>query len=203
MIHELIVGGVFAMDTVDVSTELELARLALAGCPRPARVLVGGLGLGYTAGAVLADPRVDALTVVEIEPPLIAWARVGLVPSLATVVADRRVLVLAGDVAAVLSDPRQAFDVILLDVDNGPSFLVHQHNSTLYADAALAAATDRLTPGGVLAIWSAQPEPELTARLRALAETRADLRVSDERREVRREGRTLEYAIQLVCRTGP
>ena len=80
---ELVVDGAFAMDSVDVSTEVELAQAALAAHPEPARVLVGGLGLGFTARAVLADPRVRRLDVAEIAEPLVRWAREGLVPELA------------------------------------------------------------------------------------------------------------------------
>lgn len=197
--YELIVGGVFAMDTIDVSTEVELARLGLAACAQPRRVLVGGLGLGFTARAVLDDPRVGAVVIAEIEPALVGWARDGLVPTLTGVVGDPRVRLHTGDVADLLTGD-ETFDVILLDVDNGPSFLVHQDNSSLYADPTLARALAQLAPGGALAIWAAQPEPGLLARLAALADRLGGLEVREIARTVEREGRTLTYAIYQASR---
>jgi spermidine synthase len=171
-VHELVVAGIFAMDSVDVTTEVALARRVLAGVTRPARVLVGGLGLGHTALAVLEDPRVRRLDVAELEPDLLAWARAGLVPSLAAVTADPRVRLVTGDVAGLLTEGggvQDRYDAILLDVDNGPSFLVHPHNARLYAADHLRATLARLAPGGVLGIWAAQREPALLDRLRDLA----------------------------------
>lgn len=198
--YELIVGGVFAMDTVDVSTEVDLARLGLAACAQPRRVLVGGLGLGFTATEVLADPRVARVVIAEIEEALVGWAGDGLVPSLTAVVRDPRVRIHTGDVAGLLTG-EESYDVILLDVDNGPSFLVHQANSSLYADPTLTAALACLGPGGVLAIWAAQPEPALLARLTAVAERSGGHDVREIHRTVEREGRTLAYAIYLVVGT--
>lgn len=195
--YELIVGGVFAMDTVDVSTEIELAVLGLAACVAPRRVLVGGLGLGFTARAVLADQRVRHVVIAEIEEALLGWARDGLVPTLTEVIADARVQIRAGDIAELLAG-EDIFDVILLDVDNGPSFLVHPTNSRLYAEATLSGALARLAPGGVLAIWAAQPEPALLDSLVALGHRRGDVEVQEVQRSVERDGRTLAYAIYLV-----
>ena len=130
-VHELIVAGVFAMDDAETSSEVALAEMALAQCARPQRVLIGGLGLGHTALAVLRDARVREVTAVEIEPALIGWARAGLVPALAAVGADPRVRLVEGDVGAILGREGTAYDVVLLDVDNGPSFLVHERNHQL------------------------------------------------------------------------
>lgn len=195
-VHELIVAGVFAMDDLDHSTEVALAEVALARCAAPTRVLVAGLGLGHTALAVLGDSRVESLEVAELEAALVTWARHGLVPTLARVADDARVTLRVGDIAQVLGAPGPAYDVLLLDVDNGPSFLVHEANAGLYAEAGLRAALSRVAPGGVLAIWAAQREPELLARLtRAADDTRS---VSELVLPVTREGRRFRYAIYLA-----
>ena len=169
---ELVVDGVFAMDTVDVSTEVELAALALArlpaagSCAPRLTVLVGGLGLGFTTRHVLADRRVGRVVVAELHPVLVDWVRAGLVPDAAGLLGDPRVEVVVGDVrSAVAAAPPSTFDAVLLDVDNGPGFLVHPANATLYAAPFLATVASRLRAGGVLAVWSADPAPALRAAL--------------------------------------
>lgn len=191
-VTELIVGGVFVMDTVDVSTEVELARVALSRHPRPERVLVGGLGLGFTAAAVLADGRVRRVRVAEIAAPLADWAGQGLMP--APGLADKRLTVEVTDVATVLEATAGQWDIVLLDVDNGPGFLVRPENADLYAVAGLRSAAAALAPGGVLAIWSSHRAPDLLAALRS-----ADLGTVEEVvRRVHRDGREFDYAIYVV-----
>lgn len=200
-VHELVVAGVFAMDSRETSTEVLLAETALAASGSPARVLVGGLGLGYTAVAVLKDARVRRLDVVEIEEDLVMWARLGLTPTLGLLARHPRATLHAADVASVLTGadgtaddegPTGPWDVVLLDVDNGPSFLVHEDNRRLYSPDALAGALAQVAPGGILAIWAAQREPGLHETLSALAPTEERLLT------VRREGRELEYALYLT-----
>ena len=197
---ELVVDGAFAMDTVDVSTERLLAQRALARRPAPVRVLVGGLGLGVTTRAVLADPRVELVDVVELAGPLVRWAREGLVPELAGL-EPARCRVHEGDVAAVLgaaSVPSGPWDVVLLDVDNGPGFLVHATNAGLYEAPGLGAARAALAPGGVLVVWSSHVAPSLLAAMRSVAGD-GDL-VDEELLPVSREGRSLEYALYTLVR---
>ena len=198
---ELVVDGAFAMDTVDTSTEVVLATEALRRHPAPARVLVGGLGLGFTARAVLDDARVAHLDVVELAGPLVRWAHEGLVPELAGLEGPRCALHVA-DVAAVLageSGPQGPWDVVLLDVDNGPDFLVHAGNAPLYEQAGLAAALSAVAEGGVLVVWSSHVAPGLLGALRAVA-GQGDL-VDETVLPVVREGRTFEYALYSVVRT--
>ena len=194
-VEELIVNGVFAMDSSDTSSERALARLAIGAN----RVLVGGLGLGFTAAELLAG-GVGRLDVVEIEGCLIDWARAGLSPVLAAVAADPRTRLWADDVASVLAGtaeaPRGLWDAILLDVDNGPGFLIHDHNRALYAEPGLRTAFRRLTSGGILALWSQAPSPALLAGLNAL-DPSADEHVL----ETERDGRRWRYAIYTVRRT--
>jgi spermidine synthase len=193
------VNGAFAMDSTETHSERELGRIA-AGAPR---VLVGGLGLGHTVVAVLDEADRLGLTVgvdvVELEGDLVAWAREGRTTTLARVAADARVRLHVDDVAAVLagagSGPGGPWDAILLDVDNGPDFLIHAQNDALYAEPALRTAYARLAPGGVLAIWCQAPSPALLASLR-----RVDPSAHESRHTVQREGRTFTYAIDTVRR---
>jgi spermidine synthase len=164
---ELRANGVFVMDTLEHSSERALAGRALALTDgHGLRVLVGGLGLGFTLGAVLADPRVARCAVVEIEPDLVGWLRDGTVPHGPALLADPRVVVQVADVADVLRSAAASYDLVLLDVDNGPGHLVHDANAALYAPPALTAARSALARGGRLVVWSAAPAPELDGALR-------------------------------------
>ncbi|MFL6154031.1 MAG: hypothetical protein ACJ72B_16755 [Ornithinibacter sp.] len=199
---ELVVDGTFAMDTVDTSTEVALARRALGHHRSPRRVLVGGLGLGITARAVLADPRVRHVDVVELAEPLVGWARDGSVPELAGIEGERCTLHVADvlDVLAGRTALRRPWDAVLLDVDNGPDFLVHASNAPLYTASGLAAARSVLRPGGLLVVWSSHRAPAL---LQALAEVAADGdEVNEDVVPVEREGRSFRYALYSLARAG-
>ncbi|MFT3859856.1 hypothetical protein [Micropruina sp.] len=185
---ELIVNGVFAMDSAEVTSELALAD---AAGPRPGVVAVGGLGLGYTVARLLANGA-RAVHVVELARPLIDWALAGVTEQLERVAHEPRVRLHHGDIAEWLPRRDEVFDAILLDVDNGPGFLIHDRNARVYAADWLAAATQRLAPGGVLAIWSQGPAPELAATLAALGP------VTEELVPVEREGRHFDYALYLL-----
>ena len=161
---ELRVNGVFVMDTLETTTERALANAALALLPAPSTVLVGGLGLGFTVHEVLADPRVEACTVVELEEAVVDWMRDGTIPHGPQFLAEERLKVVVGDVAMALTEAREAaYDLVLLDVDNGPGYLVHDANESLYREPFLTAA-HRAT-GGLLVIWSADEAPQLEATL--------------------------------------
>ncbi|WP_147917659.1 spermidine synthase [Ruania zhangjianzhongii] len=186
---ELRVNGVFVMDTAETSTERALARAGLTGCARPDQVLLGGLGLGFTAAEVLADPRVQLLEVVEIEPAVIDWLADGTVPHGPALLTDPRLQVVPGDIAAHLqARPQESTDLVLLDVDNGPGFLVYPRNAGLYGQAMLAEAARVLRPGGAVVIWSAARAPELAE---VLATVFAE--VSESALPVRLQGRDEQY----------
>lgn len=164
---ELRVNGVFVMDTLETATERALAQHALELADSPTRVLVGGLGLGFTMHEVLARPHVEACTVVEIEPAVVAWMRDGTIVHGPKLLADERVTVVVADVAVALAEAREAaYDLVLLDVDNGPDYLVHDANDALYKQPFLEAA-HRAT-AQVLAIWSAAEAPQLRAAMEAV-----------------------------------
>ena len=159
---ELRANGVFVMDTVEVSSEREMARAALELVPDPRSVLVGGLGLGYTMHEVLADSRVQQCKVVEIEQALVDWMRDGTVRTGPSLLADERVTIVVADVAVALLEATPAsYDLVLLDVDNGPGHLVHATNAALYEEASLTAARAALRPSGALVVWSADEAPGL------------------------------------------
>lgn len=159
---ELRANGIFVMDTRETSTEKALATRALELHPEPRQVLIGGLGLGFTLEAVLADPRVEAVTVVEIEPRLVEWMGAGRIPHGPRILGDERVRIEVADVAVVLREsPTATYDIVLLDVDNGPGYLVHDANGALYEAPALTDARRATVPGGTVVVWSAAEAPAL------------------------------------------
>lgn len=163
---ELRANGVFVMDTLETSTEQALAAAALALVDDPRAVAVGGLGLGFTLHEVLADSRVERCAVVEIEEALVGWMRDGTVPHGPTLLADERAAIVVADVAVAMAEARDAsYDLVLLDVDNGPGYLVHDANARLYEHDFLRETRRVLRPGGALVIWSAAEAPELTTTL--------------------------------------
>lgn len=171
---ELRVNGVFVMDTAETATERLLARTALhrvhAQRPgktgQPLRVVIGGLGLGFTLDEVLRDDTVTAVLVVEIEAALVDWHRAGLIPQPSRALDDPRVRVVVGDVAEVIATERpESVDVIVLDVDNGPGFLVYDANAGVYQPPFLRACGRTTKPGGVTAVWSSAPSADLSAAM--------------------------------------
>ena len=166
---ELRANGVFVMDTAEHGSERALADAALAAVAEPRRVLVGGLGLGFTLNQVLGDHRVEHVDVVEIEQDLVDWMRDGTIPHGRQLLADDRVRVVVADIVQAVSEAGPStYDVVLLDVDNGPGQLVHQGNATIYDEPFLRRLLDRLEPGGALVVWSADAEPGLRDRLRTV-----------------------------------
>jgi spermidine synthase len=191
---ELRANGIFVMDTVETTSERALAREALARHERPENVLVGGLGLGFTLAEVLADERVRRVVVVEIEPALVGWLRDGTIPHGPALLRDQRVEVIVGDVAeAIAAAGDAAYDLVLLDVDNGPAYLVHDANAALYGPALLAATRRALRPDGLCVVWSAARDDALD---RALQEVfgNADATAYD----VDLQGRAERYWLHLA-----
>jgi spermidine synthase len=161
-------GGNELMNSRLGGSEGALATLAferMADRP-PSRVLIGGLGMGFTLRAAQAVAPPDArLLVSEIEPDLVGWAGQHMAAVFGDCLSDPRVEVRPGDVGAVMREAAGAFDAILLDVDNGPDGLTRADNDLLYREDGLHSAHRALAPGGVLAVWSAAPDPAFTKRL--------------------------------------
>jgi spermidine synthase len=164
------VDGKTLMSSREHGSEEELARLAIGAWAgeAPPRVLVGGLGMGYTLRAALdALPpgRRNVVEVIEVFPPVVAWNRGPLAELAGRPLADRRVRVIEADVGGHLDGSRE-FDVVLLDVDNGPEEFTLLGNHELYTARGLERMRRSLSPRGVLAIWSTFDDPDFATRLR-------------------------------------
>ena len=161
--YEIYSNGVFLMDTRDGTSEREMVRASLMDLPKGrshARVLIGGLGVGFSAREALDHPRVSRVDVVELEPQVIAWHEEELGEAADFVHRDPRCRVYNADLVAWLAKTSAArnpdrYDVICLDTDNGPDWTVMENNDRLYEAAGLEQLTRLLAPGGVLAFWSA------------------------------------------------
>ncbi|WP_250036598.1 spermidine synthase [Paractinoplanes maris] len=175
-VYEVKLDDEYLMSSLFTVAEEELARLTLAVLPEaPLDVVVGGLGLGYTARTALADDRVRSLTVVEALGPVIDWHRQGLLPEAATLTADPRTTLLEGDFFALLRDgtgfdpatPGRRFDAILVDIDHSPVNVLNPAHADLYTPAGLTRLADRLHPGGAFGLWSDDaPDDAFLALLR-------------------------------------
>lgn len=141
--------------------------LAKACCTGARDVLIGGLGLGYTARVVLDEAGPEArVTVAELVPQVVAWNRGVLAPLAGRPLDDPRLAIFAGDVAEAVRAHPASFNAILLDVDNGPDAVLFPANAFLYSAAGVALLRSGLKPGGVLAVWAATPSPSFEAVLR-------------------------------------
>jgi spermidine synthase len=144
-----------------------LATMTIERLAAPApHILIGGYGMGFTLRAALAKLGPKAkVTVAELVPDIVEWARGPMAELTAGCLDDPRVTLTYGDVANVIAQNRATYDAILLDVDNGPDGLVRAANDRLYSPAGLGLAKAALKPGGILAIWSAGSDPAFTRRL--------------------------------------
>lgn len=193
---QIIANGCFLMDTSDGRSERLLVTAALDALrsggsgasggtdassasaesdasARPAerhaapRLLLGGLGVGFSLVAAAREPAWGAITVVEREAAILDWHRDGpLAEHSAAALADPRTELVHADLLAHLREAPRRYDALCLDIDNGPDWTVTEDNDGLYSPAGLAACRARLSPGGVLAIWSARPSPAFEAALR-------------------------------------
>ena len=144
--------------------------LATAVCPRLGprpRILIGGLGMGFTLRAALGVLGMEARVVVaELVPEIVAWARGPMAELFGTSLTDPRVTIVETDVSDAIRAKPSAYDAVLLDVDNGPDGLTRKANDRIYGLQGLAEARSALAPGGVLAVWSSGPDAAFSARLR-------------------------------------
>ncbi|NEY33629.1 spermidine synthase [Streptomyces sp. PRKS01-65] len=169
---QIIANGCFLMDTSDGRSERRLVDAALAAldasaAPPSPHVLIGGLGVGFSLAHAAAQPRWGRITVVEREPAVIDWHRSGPLSELSRqALADPRTEVVAADLTDFVNETSDTFDALCLDIDNGPGWTVTEGNEALYAASGLASCARVLRPGGVLAVWSAEPSPEFEETLR-------------------------------------
>ena len=159
-------GGKVLMSSRQHGSEEALASMALARAAHRRAVLVGGLGLGFTVRAVLDRIPVDAKVVVaELTPALLAWNRTHVAKLAGRPLDDPRTRVHIGDAVARIHEAKGAYDAILLDIDNGPSSMVHEANHRLYGEVGIAACRAALREGGCLAVWSAHHDERYLERL--------------------------------------
>ncbi|WP_031522434.1 spermidine synthase [Streptomyces sp. NRRL F-5123] len=167
--YEIIANGCFLMDTSDGRSErllVDAAREALGAREAPG-VLLGGLGVGFSL-ARAAEADWGRIAVVEREAAVVAWHRDGpLAAYSAGALDDPRVVLVLDDLLAHLRGGGEPYDALCLDIDNGPDWTVTENNGSLYSPSGLDACRNRLTPGGVLAVWSAQPSAAFEDTLRS------------------------------------
>ena len=165
-IYEIKLGDEFLMSSQFTVAEIALARLGLDAVKQPDRdVVVGGLGLGYTAQAVLENPGVRSLIVVDALAEVIEWHQQGLLPLGKQLTDDPRCRFVNGDFFAMSHSadgfdpdaPGRRFDAVLVDIDHSPRNLLHPRHAALYAPEGLARLAKHLRPGGVFALWSNDP----------------------------------------------
>jgi spermidine synthase len=172
-IYEIKLGDEFLMSSAFTTAEIELARLGLAPLARgDLDVVVGGLGLGYTAHAVLENRNVRSLIVVDALTEVIEWHQQGLLPLGKPLTDDPRCRFVNGDFFEMshsqegfdLGMPGRRFDAVLVDIDHSPQKLLHPRHGGLYAPEGLAKLADHLNPGGVFALWSNDPPDDVFER---------------------------------------
>lgn len=164
-VWEVKLGDEFLMSSLFTASEEAVATLGLDACSGDdLDVVVGGLGLGYTAVTALADDRVARLQVIEALPEVIGWHRDGLVPLGTQLTDDDRCTLRQGDFFALVdrgievdADQARRFDAILVDIDHTPSHHLHASNASFYGPAGFGRVCDQLRPGGVFALWSDDP----------------------------------------------
>jgi spermidine synthase len=164
-VYEVKLGEEFLMSSLFPVAEIELARLGLAACEGDELdVVVGGLGLGYTAVTALEDPRVRSLAVVEALAPVIGWHERRLLPDVAGLTDDPRTRLVHGDFFALAAGPigfgagtPALPHAVLLDIDHTPGHVLHPSHAAFYSPDGLRALRRHLHPGGVFALWSDDP----------------------------------------------
>ncbi|WP_061929447.1 hypothetical protein [Aureimonas sp. AU22] len=197
--YSIMIGGNELMNSRLSGSEEALATLAAEriGARPSARILIGGLGMGFTLRAALASFAADAgVTVAELVPGVVEWARGPMAEVFGNTLSDPRVGIAVEDVAETIGRARGVYDAILLDVDNGPDGLTRSGNDGLYGWTGLAASLEALTPGGVLGIWSQGADAAFTARLRRAGFEVEELRVKAGR------GRGTKHVLWFGTKTG-
>jgi spermidine synthase len=198
----VISNGSFLISTENEASSRALVTAAAAWLPQgPLQILIGGLGLGYALDEALRLPRAETVTVAELEPVVVSWFERYGGERARRAAADRRASVVVADVMDVLRTAAETYDLICLDTDNGPRWLVREPNAALYGDGGIRAAFHALRPGGVAVFWSPERYAAFEAALAARFPLLRDVVATDVV-----HGRSLEYvmyvAVKACCRSG-
>ena len=195
-VFEIISNGVFLMASTNTYSARQLSFLALDRVldQEGLRVLIGGLGIGYTLQAALEQSRVAQVEVVEVEQHIVEWAGAYFGPLNGEALLDSRVKVIVANLATYLFKATGTYNAILLDIDNGPTWLVFEENEQVYGRPALERIRSLLAPGGALGVWAAEPAPDFYRDLKRTFSWADKVEVfeQDER------GRDVEYVIYLA-----
>lgn len=176
--YSIRVGGYELMNNRVHGSEDALAEIVCERLTDPQRILIGGLGMGFTLAGVLRGVGASTDVVIsELVPAVVTWNRGPLAEFAGRPLDDARVTVREEDVGRIIRAARAEFDAILLDVDNGPAGLTSKANNSLYSLRGLQAAHTALRPNGILAVWSAGPDPVFTKRLQQAGFTTEEVRV--------------------------
>jgi spermidine synthase len=164
ILYEVKLGEEFLMSSLFTEAEIQLSKISLSSLhstagAREFDIVVGGLGLGYTAVAALEDPEVRSLTVIEVMAPVIDWCQRGLIPNGDVLISDQRCSLVQADFFeyATRPPPFELVHAVLLDIDHSPSHWLAPKNSAFYSPTGMLAIADRLHPGGVFGLWSNDP----------------------------------------------
>lgn len=195
--YSIMLGRIELMNSRLSGSEEALAQLTCADMKKVApRILIGGLGMGFTLRAALVVLPADAIVeVAELIPAVVKWARGPMAMLHGDSLDDPRVSIRTGDVARMISGANAAYDAILLDVDNGPDGLTHDDNEQLYGKAGLQKAKTALTAGGVLAIWSSGPDAAFTRQL-----VKSGFAVDERTVPARQNGKGAKHTIWLATK---
>jgi spermidine synthase len=165
--YEVISNGTFLMATYNGESERLLVKAALDRCHSPEYVLIGGLGVGFSLQEVLKDDRLKQTTVIEIDENVIKWNSSWLARSNHNATDDPRCEIVHADMITWMKKTTNKFDLICLDIDNGPDWVVYDENESLYNQVGLQTLQTLLRPGGCISFWSATASPQFVELLRS------------------------------------
>jgi spermidine synthase len=196
--YEIIVDGQFLMSSASGDSSVALVELGLGGLTgrNNLQVLIAGLGLGFSLKAALANAAVAKVTVVELEAPIIEWHRRDLIAGSSKSVNDPRTEVYHQDFLRFCDECQTKFDLIAVDIDNGPDWLSHQTNSALYSGSYLHRLAEMLNREGILTLWSAAASLGLKQRLAGIFGSVTEMEVADHNGE----GKTITAFI-YICKS--
>jgi spermidine synthase len=193
---EVISNGSFLISTENEASSRALVTAAGAWLPEgPLQILIGGLGLGYALDEALRLPSARAVTVAELEPVMVSWFERYGGERARRAAADHRARVVVADVMDVLQTASETYDLICLDTDNGPQWLVREPNAALYGDGGIRAAFRALRPGGAAVFWSPEHYPRFEAALATHFPMLRDVVAMDVV-----HGRSLEYVMYVAVK---